>query len=48
MPAGELTLDCRDSQTANPSYAAVGGILWWHPEAGDLEVDFTDARLKTP
>jgi hypothetical protein len=42
-PAGERTLDCRDSQNANPTCAVVGGILWWHPEASDLKVDFTDA-----
>jgi hypothetical protein len=28
---------------ANPINSAGGGTLWWHPEASDLEVNFTNA-----
>ena len=43
MPADEKTLDCRDSQRTNANNSTGGGTLWWHPEASDLEVNFTEA-----
>ena len=31
-------LDCRWPQIENPDGSVLGGKLWWHPEASDLEV----------
>lgn len=38
--SSERTLSCRWPKTEDPNASVLGGTLWWHPEATDLEVHF--------
>jgi hypothetical protein len=36
----DRSLSCRWPKTEDRNASVVGGVLWWHPEASDLEVHF--------
>jgi hypothetical protein len=37
-------LRCVWPKTEDPNASVLGGVLWWHPEASDLEVHFVGVR----
>jgi hypothetical protein len=37
---GEHGIECRWPKEEDRSASVLGGVLWWHQEANDLEVHF--------